>query len=96
MCVSQTACTKGSGDLLGFIRDPLLFQLSSTLRQEPPESSGLSTKSVALVSVRTNSFPVRRVVSPSQLEGGLGRIPVVLALGGHGKVVWRVEGTCSA
>lgn len=56
---------------------------------------------MALVSVRTDSFPVRRVVSPSQLEGGLGRIPVVprslvLALGGHGEVVWRVEGTCSA
>ena len=41
------------GDLLGFVSNPLLLQLFSTLRQELPESSGLSTESVALVSVRT-------------------------------------------
>lgn len=95
---------KGSGfqdgNLLGFVRHPLLFQLVSTLRQKLPESSGLSTKSVALVIEDTDSFPIQRVVSPSQL-GGLGRIPVVpqslvLGLGGHGKVVWSMEGTCSA
>ena len=52
---------------------------------------------MALVIEDTDSFPVQRVVSPSQL-GGLGRIPVVpqslvLGLEGHGRLfgAWKAS-----
>ena len=92
VCVSQRAQTKGNGfrdgDLWGFVKPPL-FELCSTPRQGCCIAVWLRTKSVAVVSVRTQRFiphpegrfsePIKREaweeppVVPESLAGGVRR-----------------------